>query len=139
MNNENTAVEQVAEQQQAVDTSNVIEGDRVDIAPRKTDETSLVLGARGTFDLKDSEGDVLRTYHFQFPGTERGQEIIDAAKSSGTWSDTVYYKSLIREVFTDVEVKKVGLDWFDTHAGYLEDMNAADQFLGTKLNRLPEQ
>lgn len=69
-------------------------------------------------------------YTFQFPGTRRTQQILDRSRLSGVHSDEVYNNLLMKEV---IVFPKIDWDYWDSHKGYREVMNAADRFLGKNL------
>lgn len=99
-------------------------------APVATDEIPSAFGQRKDFDYKDENGNVLRTYHFQFPGVETALEIVELSQRSYT----EYRKQLLKQVVTDPEVRSKGLEWFDTHKGLVEVTDELDLFLGDVLN-----
>lgn len=99
-------------------------------APAVTDEIPSAFGQRKDFDFKDENGNVLRTYHFQFPGVETALEIVELSQRSYT----EYRKQLLKQVVTDPEVRSNGLEWFDTHKGLVEVTDELDLFLGDVLN-----
>lgn len=99
-------------------------------APAVTDEIPSAFGQRKDFDFKDENGNVLRTYHFQFPGVETALEIVELSQRSYT----EYRKQLLKQVVTDPEVRSKGLEWFDTHKGLVEVTDELDLFLGDVLN-----
>lgn len=115
---------QAAEQAQAV-PENPAEPEKVEV----TDVTTNALGQRESFDYK-IDGQVVRTYGFQFPGTEKGVEIANLIMEGDR---VAYYKALIKNLFTDPKVRAAGLDWFDEHKGLFEVMGAADTFLNEML------
>lgn len=69
-------------------------------------------------------------YTFQFPGTRRTQQILDRSRMTGAFSDEVYNDFIMKEV---IVFPKTDWDYWDTHKGYREVMNAADRFLGRNL------
>lgn len=95
-----------------------------------SDEVASAFGQKRTFEYKDENGNVLRAYHFQFPGVEAGLKIADLA---GT-NMTEYRKQLVKQLVTDPEVRSQGLEWFDTHKGMFEVLGALDTFLGELLD-----
>lgn len=99
-------------------------------APVATDEIPSAFGQRKDFDYKDENGNVLRTYHFQFPDVETALEIVELSQRSYT----EYRKQLLKQVVTDPEVRSKGLEWFDTHKGLVEVTDELDLFLGDVLN-----
>ncbi|USK71764.1 hypothetical protein [Peribacillus asahii] len=70
-------------------------------------------------------------YTFQFPGTRKTQEILDAAKVYGGFSDTKYHEDIMEHVI----ISPLGVDWnyWDENDGYREVMTLADNFLGRQL------
>jgi len=69
-------------------------------------------------------------YTFQFHGTRRTQQILDRSRITGVHSDEIFYDFLMKEVIVH---PKTDWDYWDTHKGYREVMNAADRFLGKNL------
>lgn len=109
----------------------VSETEETSVKETPTDVVVSAFGFKKTFDLKDDDGNILRTYHFQFPGVEKGTEIADKAANDGRAS---YWKALIAGLFVDPKVRAAGLDWFDEHKGLYEVMSAADTFLVDMLD-----
>lgn len=70
-------------------------------------------------------------YTFQFPGTKRAQQILDASKTfGGVFSDSAYNEALMKDVIVH---PKTDWDYWDNHKGYREVMRKADTFLGRML------
>ncbi|CAK1228312.1 hypothetical protein [Fructobacillus tropaeoli] len=95
-----------------------------------TDEVQSAFGQTKTFEYKDNDGNVLREYHFQFPGIEAGLKITDLVASNLT----EYRQQMVKQLVTDPEVRSKGLEWFDTHKGMFEVLQALDTFLGEMLD-----
>ena len=108
--------------------TNVAAEVNAEVAP--TDEIPAAFGEHKNFDFKDDKGNVLRTYHFQFPGIEPALKIVELSARSYT----EYRKQLLKQVVTDPEVRSKGLEWFDNHKGLIEVTDALDTFLGETLD-----
>lgn len=131
-NNEDTQVEATQDVQPEVSTETEQAQAPVAEAPKAvvTDEIATSFGATKTFQLKDKDGNVLRDYHFQFPGVEAGLKIIALAQND----ITEYRKQLLKQLVSDPQVRSQGLEWFDTHKGLFEVLGELDTFLGEMLD-----
>lgn len=81
--------------------------------------------------IKESEvkekGVPIATYTFTFPGMEKFQEVVDEYSPYGQKD---YYEAIMENII----IPKISWDYWDNHSGYLEVMQAADQFLAKYLN-----
>lgn len=96
----------------------------------QTDEIAEAFGQRTTFDFKNKDGKVLRSYGFQFPGVLEGTKLAMLETSDVA----EYWNQLFKQLSTDPQVRSQGLEWFNTHTGMVEVATAASQFLNNVLN-----
>lgn len=95
----------------------------------QTDEVAPAAGQRTTFDLKNKDGKILRSYGFQFPGVLEGTKLAMLENS-----DTAeYWNQLFKQLSVDPQVRSQGLEWFNDHTGMIEVATAASQFLNNVL------
>lgn len=86
-----------------------------------------------TFKFHEGEDDE-QTYLFQFPGTTRASQLMDAsANPFGNINQTYFMQQAIAQ-HVIVEPKIKDLSYFDTHKGYTEVYNQLYQFLTGELN-----
>lgn len=94
-------------------------------AEEKVVELQAKFGKQEKFKAKDGT-----EYTFQFPGTRKVQEMLDGAKTRGSFSDTFYNEQIMEHV---IVAPKTSWDYWDQHNGYREVTDAADRFLGSLL------
>lgn len=95
-----------------------------------TDVIPSAFGKQQDFDYKDENGNVLRSYKFQFSTIEEGMKLAELQRE-GLY---VYRNALIKKLVVNPEVRAAGIEWFDTHEGLWEVTNAADEFLSNMLD-----
>ncbi|MGE7621692.1 hypothetical protein ACQKMD_01195 [Viridibacillus sp. NPDC096237] len=69
-------------------------------------------------------------YTLQFPGTLVVQEMLDYAKTQGSFKQTLYSEQIMEHVIASPQTD---WDYWDKNDGYREVMDLADSFLGGLL------
>lgn len=89
-----------------------------------------------TIERKEEDGTItiLGDVTFNFPGMRTMVEVTDKLQSGYA----EYADALLKNVVAaPVELRQMGLDFFNTHDGMTEVLNAADTFLNKVSDRVP--
>lgn len=90
-----------------------------------------------TIERKEEDGTItiLGDVTFNFPGMRTMVEVTDKLQSGYA----EYADALLKNVVASpVEMRQMGLDFFNTHDGMTEVLNAADTFLNKVSDRVPD-